>query len=78
MKTVTATQLRSNLYQLLDEVLSTGIPIDINKGKKKLRIVPVEAIDIFDKLIPHPKAVIGDANDLVDISWGNEVNLDLP
>ena len=75
MKTVTATQLRSNLYQLLDEVLSTGIPIDINKGKKKLRIVPV---DIFDKLIPHPKAVIGDANDLVDISWENEVNLDLP
>lgn len=62
-------------YQLLDEVLSTGIPIDINKGKKKLRIVLVEAIDIFDKLIPHPKAVIGDANDLVDISWENEVNL---
>ena len=32
MKTITITELRGNIYNLLDEVLNTGIPIEINKG----------------------------------------------
>ncbi len=32
MKTITVTELRGNIYKLLDEVLNTGIPIEINKG----------------------------------------------
>jgi len=41
MKTITVTELRGNIYKLLDEVLNTGIPIEIKKGGKKLKIVPV-------------------------------------
>ena len=35
MKTITITELRGNIYNLLDEVLNTGIPIEINKGGVK-------------------------------------------
>jgi len=45
MKTVTATELRTNIYQLLDEVLRSGLPIEVKKGDRKLRIVPVEKPD---------------------------------
>ena len=78
MKTITPTELRSNIYNLLDEVLNTGIPIEINKGNRKLRIVPVEKTNKLQNLISRPNVIKGDPNDLVDISWEKEVNLDLP
>lgn len=78
MKQVTPTQLRADIYNLLDEVLETGVPLEIKKGGKKLRIVPVGKVDKFKNLIPHPNAVEGDPEDLVDINWADEVNLDLP
>jgi prevent-host-death family protein len=78
MKSVTPTELRANVYQLLDEVLKTGVPLEIKKGNKKLRIVPVEKGDKLERLNPKPEAIVGDPEDLVTIRWENEVNLDLP
>jgi prevent-host-death family protein len=78
MKTVSATQLRSNIFKLLDEVLHSGVPIEIIKNGKKLRIVPVEKDRKIDNLIPRPDAINGNPEDLVDISWEGELNLDLP
>lgn len=78
MKTITPTELRSNIFNLLDEVLTTGIPLEINRGGKKLRIVPVEKPDKLQNLVSRPEIIQGDPEDLVDISWENEVNLDLP
>lgn len=78
MKTITVTELRGNIYKLLDEVLNTGIPIEIKKGGKKLKIVPVGKTDKLQNLASRPNAIKGNPNDLVDISWEKEVNLDLP
>jgi hypothetical protein len=78
MKTVTPTELRANIYKLLEEILSTGIPLEINKGQKRLRIVPVEPVDKLQNLVLRPDAILGDSDDLVAISWEKEVNLDLP
>jgi prevent-host-death family protein len=78
MKTVTPTQLRANIYNLLDEVLETGLPLEIKKGDKKLRIVPVDKIDKLKNLVPRPDAIQGDPDELAEINWVDEVNLDLP
>jgi len=78
MKTVTQTQLRADVYNLLDEVLKTGIPLEIKKGNKKLRIVPVEKVDKLQNLVPRPQVIIGDPDELVELSWEGEVDLDLP
>ena len=78
MKTVTPTQLRTNIYNLLDEVLNTGLPLEIKKGDKKLRIVPVEEVDKLQNLVARPDVIQGDPDDLVEIDWMDEVNLDLP
>ena len=78
MKTVTPTQLRSDIYNLLDEVLKTGLPLEIKKGSKKLRIVPVDKVDKMKNLIARPEVIQGDPDDLVDIDWVDEVSLDLP
>ncbi len=78
MKTVSPTELRSNIYKLLDEVLSSGIPLEINKGGKLLKIVPVEKTNKLSNLASRPDTIVGNPEDLVDISWEKEVNLDIP
>lgn len=78
MKTVSPTELRSNIYKLLDEVLSSGIPIEINKGGKLLRIIPLEKTNKLENLALRPYVIVGKPDDLADISWEKEVNLDLP
>ena len=76
MKTITVTELRKNIYNLLEEVLETGIPLEINKGGRKLRIAPVEEVDKLQNLIYRPDAIKGDPEDLVHLEW--EYNIDLP
>ena len=78
MKTVTPTQLRTNIYNLLDEVLKTGLPLEIKKGDKKLRIIPVDKVDKLKNLVARPDIIQGDPDDLAEINWIDEVNLDLP
>ena len=78
MKTITPTELRGNIYQILDDILNTGVPIQINKGDRKLVIAPIESIDKLQNLRKRKNVVKGDLEDLVHITWDKEVNLDLP
>lgn len=78
MKTVTATELRTNVYQLLDEVLNSGSPIEVKRGDRRLRILPVEKPDKLQSLVHRPDVIRGDPGDLVTLSWEGELNLDLP
>ena len=78
MKTITPTELRANIYKLLDEVLRTGLPIEIKKGNRRLRLIPVEKNDKFQNLVSRPNVIQGDPDDLVALSWEEEVTLDLP
>jgi len=78
MKTITVTELRGNIYKLLDEVINTGIPIEINKGGKKLRIMPLDKPNKLQNLVSRPNVITGNPDDLVNISWEKEVSLDLP
>jgi len=78
MRTITITELRGNIYKLLDEILNTGIPIEINKGGRKLRIMPVTKVNKLQNLVSRPNVIKGNPDDLVDISWESEMNLDLP
>lgn len=69
MKTVTPTELRANIYKLLDEILATGTPLEIKKGDKRLRIVAVEKADKLQNLFARPEIIQGDPDDLVNIGW---------
>ncbi len=78
MKTITVTELRGNIFKLLDEVLRTGVPIEVNKGGKKVRIVPVEVSNKLQNLVSRPDVINGDPEDIVNTTWEKEVHLDLP
>jgi hypothetical protein len=78
MKIVTPTELRMDIYNLLDEVLQTGVPLEIKKGSRRLRIIPLEKVNKLQNLLYRPEAIQGDPEDLVSLNWEAEVNLDLP
>ncbi|MCE7979602.1 MAG: type II toxin-antitoxin system Phd/YefM family antitoxin [Caldilinea sp. CFX5] len=65
MRTITVTELRANIYNLLEEVLTTGIPLEVNKGGRKLRIEAVEEVNKLQKLVRRPKVIQGDPEELV-------------
>lgn len=70
--TVTASELRQNVYRLLDEVLRTGEPLEIERGGRRLQIVPVDAPQKLARLTAHPGTIIGDPEDLVHLDWSAE------
>ncbi|GAG19940.1 unnamed protein product [marine sediment metagenome] len=50
---VTITYLRQNIYKLFDHVFETGIPLEVNKNGKKLRIVPENKPSKLSNLKKH-------------------------
>jgi antitoxin (DNA-binding transcriptional repressor) of toxin-antitoxin stability system len=70
--TVTASELRQNVYRLLDEVLASGVPLEVERGGRRLRIVPVDAPAKLSRLSAHPGTILGDPEDLVHLDWSGE------
>jgi hypothetical protein len=74
---VKPSRLRANLYRLLDRVLRTGEPIEIDRGGKKLLIVPKEKQTKLNNLVRRD-VIVGDPEDLVHLDWSKEWRGDLP
>lgn len=70
--TVTASELRQNIYKLLDQVLETGEPLEIERRGRKLRVVPEQTGSKLDRLVPHPGTWIGDPDDIFHMDWLKE------
>lgn len=68
---ISCTKLRENVYQILDEVLRTGQPVEILRKGRSLRIVPAVPVSRLAKLKSRP-TISGDAGDLVHIDWSGE------
>jgi PHD/YefM family antitoxin component YafN of YafNO toxin-antitoxin module len=78
-KRITASHLRQNIYRILDEVIETGRPVEI---ERKGTVVCIETErqqkNILETLTPHPGAIVGDPEDLVHMDWSPEWKRDLP
>lgn len=69
---ITATKLRDNVYGILDEVLATGIPVEIERHGKHLKIVAVDKPLKLKNLQPIKNLIVGEPADLEKIDWSDE------
>jgi hypothetical protein len=69
---VTATRLRGDLYRILDQILETGAPVEIERKGKILRIVPVAGPSRLERLEPNPDYIVGDPDEIVHLDWSSE------
>ena len=76
---LTASKLRANVYRLLDEVLETGRPLEIERNGAILVIAPKEEKEKGSKLDNLPQrewAIVGDPDELIHMDWSSEWNPD--
>ena len=65
---IKATQLRRNLYQLLDKVLRDGQPLEIERAGQILQIIPAKKRCKFE-MLEDRKAINGDPESLLGLDW---------
>lgn len=71
MAAISATRLRQNLYNILDSVVDTGVPVEVERRGRLLRIVTDEPASKWERLTAH-KIVVGDPDELVHVDWSHE------
>lgn len=69
---LSASKLRADVYRILDQVLATGKPVEIERRGKRLRITAVATPDVLGALEQHPDAIVGDPDELVHLDWSAE------
>ena len=72
---VTATELRQNLYRIIDTVLETGEPVEVARKGGTVRIVPDKKASIWDRLEAH-HVIAGDVEESWAGTWDGEPELD--
>lgn len=73
----TATQLRNDIYRILDRVIETGEPVEIERGGKRLKIVVEQPTRKPFRWVKREGMINGDPEDLVHIDWSAEWEPDL-
>ena len=68
---LSASKLRENIYKILDEVLETGVPVEIKRKGRTLKIV---ADDPPSKLARLKKraVMLDDPESYVHLDWSDE------
>ena len=71
---VTASQLRANIYRILDQVARTGVPVEIVRRRRRLKIVAADTATAgrLERLKARPRALLGDPEGLVHLDWSKE------
>ena len=77
MSALSLTALREKLFKVVDRVIQTGIPAEIERKGHRLKIVLDEPHRKLDNLRPH-QAIVGNPDELVGLEvgeWLEERNL---
>ncbi len=77
MVPMSLSSLRSKLFKVVDEVIRTGIPAEIERNGQRLMIVCEEKKSKLDNLKPHD-CIVGDPDDLIKLKvaqWDEVSNL---
>lgn len=70
MEKLTITALRNRLYKVVDEVLETGVPVEIERNGKTVVIVPGQRTGSRLAGLERRNGIVGDPDDLAEIRVG--------
>lgn len=69
MSQLSLNDLRKRLFQIVDQVIKTGVPAEIERGGHRRRIMLAEKKGKLSSLTPH-RAIVGDPEELVNLKVG--------
>ena len=71
------TALRQQLFNVVDQVIATGIPIEIKRNGHIVKIILADKKSKLGNLVKHD-CIVGDPEELINLSlqeWDEEKNL---
>jgi len=76
---ITISRLRENIYNIIDNVLETGVPIFIRRKGKTLKITVEGKVDKLETLKDLDKRNIirVDPDELIHLDWSSEWKKDI-
>jgi prevent-host-death family protein len=69
---ISVTKLRANLYAIVDRVIETGVPVEIERKGERVRLEPAKRKSKLQKLAKNPDTIVGDPEDIVHMDWSAE------
>lgn len=74
---LTPSKLRADVYRVLDRILATGEPVQVERKGRRLVISVAEGFDApepprcrrLEDFAISPTLLVGDADDIVEIDW---------
>jgi len=75
---ITATELRQNVYKLLDSVVKTGVPLEVERNGVILKIIAEQPQDKLKNIKPIANLIKGSPESLDHIDWSEAWHNDLP
>ncbi len=70
--TISVTKLRANLYEIVDRVIETGVPVEIERKGERVRLEPAKPKSKLQKLAKNPDTIVGDPEAIVHMDWSAE------
>jgi len=64
--------IQKDILKLLDKVVKTGVPLEIERKGKRLLISPAKKHRDLHCLEKHPDFIVGNPDELVHIDWSAE------
>lgn len=68
----TATELRNNIYRVLDRVIETGEAVEVERNGKVLRISVVSSVPPVERVRALSDLIVGDPANLEHVDWSSE------
>ncbi|MPZ14824.1 MAG: type II toxin-antitoxin system Phd/YefM family antitoxin, partial [Chloroflexi bacterium] len=56
----------------LDQVLESGVPLEIERKGRRLRLIPTDAPAKLDRVAGHADYIVGNPENLVHVDWSHE------
>jgi len=64
--------IQKDILRILDKVVNTGIPLEIERKGKRLLISPAKKRRDLNCLEKHPDFIVGNPDEFVHIEWSAE------
>ena len=68
---LTASRLRVIIYRILDQVLETGVPVEVRRKGKTVRIIAAEPPPKLERL-KRRRYLVDDPESIVHLDWSAE------
>jgi hypothetical protein len=68
---ITASKLREDVYRILDEVIQSGVPVEVVRKGKVVRILADQPVSKLSRLKKRT-AFVGDVEDIIGMDWSKE------